>query len=128
MQLNSDCVRDTLLAIEEAGFYETLKFNELCEKLPQYNFEDIWYTCLKLKEGGYLDVLTLETLNCPKPQIARIKDITFQGHEFLNSVRGETNWEKTKDIAKKTGAFSLKALSSIAQGVVTAAINSQFQF
>lgn len=61
MKLNIDCVRDLLLAIEnEVNFTENLKYpsiniNSLCESdfLKKYQKQDVFYTALKLNEGGF---------------------------------------------------------------------------
>jgi len=127
MVLNPDCVRDVLLCVESCGFGERLNLSGLHERLPDYAEEDLWYTCLKLQDGGLLDVLALNMMNAPMPVIKEIGCMTYQGHEFLNTIREKSNWEKTKDVAKKTGVGSLKFLGEIAQEVAKAAVSSALQ-
>lgn len=127
MVLNPDCVRDVLLSIESCGFGERLTLEKLCEKAPQYSEEDLWYTCLKLEEGGYIDLITFTALRMPMPGIKEIKSLTYQGHEFLDSVREDKNWGKVKLVAKKAGTFSLSSLGDIAKEVAKAAILSALQ-
>ncbi len=124
MVLDSDCVRDVLLAVENCSFGERITLNFLEEKLPDYSEEQLWYTCIKLNEGGYLDVLTVDMLRMPLPGIKQINGLTYQGHEFLDTVRENKIWAKTKDLAKRSGVFSLKLLGEIAQSVASAAITS----
>ena len=50
-------------------------------------------------------------------------DLTPEGHKFINDIRNEQNWKKTKSVAKSIGSFSIDALKSIASEVVTTAIN-----
>lgn len=127
MVLNPDCVRDVLLCVESCGFGERMNLTRLHEKLPDYTEEDLWYTCLKLEEGGYLDLLTILSLKMTMPSIKQINDLTYSGHEFLNTIREDSNWGKVKGIAKKAGVFSLKTLGEIAQEVAKAAVNSALQ-
>lgn len=127
MVLDPDCVRDVLLVVEECNFGERLTLTTLKERLPGYTEEMLWYTCIKLQEGGYLDLMTFPASRHPLPLIKQIKDLTYSGHEFLNIIRSNNNWVKAKVIAKKAGAFSLKALAEIAQSVAAAAITAALQ-
>lgn len=127
MVLDADCVRDVLLAVESCEFGERITLNTLRKKIPNYGEEQLWYTCLKLEEGGYLDLTTITMMRMPMPGIKQINGLTYQGHEFLNSIRENKNWTKTKDIAKKAGAFSLKMLGEIAQNVASAAVTAALQ-
>ena len=122
--LNPDCVRDILLAVEFCSFGEVLTLDSLMQKLPDYTEEELWYTSLKLQEGGYLNLTAIPVCRQRMPAIKSINDLTFAGHEFLNNVRKETIWDKTKSIAGKAGAFSIAALCDIAQDVVKTAITS----
>lgn len=127
MKLDHDCVRDILLAVEDCGFDERINLNTLEQKLPTYPEEQLWYTCLKLEEGGYLELITVPMIRMPMPGIKQIKGLTYQGHEFLDSIREKKNWEKTKHVAQKAGVFSLKALSEIAKNVASAAVIAALQ-
>ena len=127
MVLNPDCVRDVLLCVEHCGFGERMNLAKLQERLPDYTEEDLWYTCIKLEEGGYLDLMTAQYLRMPIPSIKQINDLTYSGHEFLNIIREQGTWDKVKCVAKKVGSFSLKTLSEIAQEVSKAAVTSALQ-
>lgn len=127
MVLIPDCVRDILLVVESCDFGERLTLTSLEEKLPAYTYEELWYTCLKLEEGGYLELMTFPQLNSPLPAIKQIKDMTFFGHEFLNAIRLETTWDKTKEVAKRAGTFSLESLGEIAKGIAASAISTALQ-
>ena len=45
---------------------------------------------------------------------------------FLADIRQDTNWNRTKDIAKNVGSYSIKALSGIASQVIADVISRQF--
>ena len=127
MRLNSDCVRDVLLAVESCSFGERMTLEDLKAKLPQYSAEDLCYTCLKLEEGDYLELLTISALRMPMPLIKEIGSLTFSGHEFLDTIRADSNWGKVKAIAQKAGAFSLTSLGDIAKEVAKVAITAALQ-
>lgn len=118
MRLNPDCVRDILLTVENNDFGVHMSLDKLCEKLPNYSREEIHYCCLKLDEGGFLEVISLPMMRQTMPDIKTIKDLTFEGHEFLADIRSDNAWNKTKSIAKQVGSFSVHALRDIAAHVI----------
>ncbi|WP_369282599.1 DUF2513 domain-containing protein [Oscillibacter sp. GMB15532] len=126
MKLDHECVRDVLLAVETCAYGEELRIDTLNIKLPQYSGEELNYTCLKLIEGGLLDAKSTRFYGEPMPEI-RINCLTYQGHEFLDIIRENQNWAKPKDVVKKAGISSLKALVEIAQDVAQAANTSALQ-
>lgn len=44
-----------------------------------------------------------------------IYDISYRGHQFLDSIRPESIWERTKNIANSIGNHSLKFIEDTAQ-------------
>lgn len=128
MKLDMDCVRDVLLEMEAMEYGESLHINQLAEKpsLSKYSENEVQYTCLKLKEAGFIEALTIHALRAPL-QIVDVSDITYAGHEFLNTIRENQNWEKVKTTAKKAGVYSLKGLLEISQKVAAAAIAQALQ-
>ncbi|NFO86494.1 DUF2513 domain-containing protein [Clostridium botulinum] len=126
MRLNPDCVRDVLLAVENNDFGLTLSLNDLHSKIPTCSKDEIHYACLKLSEGGYLNISTLPIAMQDVLGISSIEDLTFQGHEFLADIKADTNWNKTKDVAKKVGSFSLNTLKDIAAQVIAEVIKKSF--
>lgn len=127
MILDHECVRSVLLEVEKCGMQERITFRLLCDRLPDYPTDTIWYTCLKLDEGGFLDIITASQLRMVMPSVVEVKCLTYQGHEFLDTIRENGTWAKVKDTAKKAGVFSLESLGKIAQGVATAAITAALQ-
>lgn len=124
MKLNPECIRDILLAVESMNYGEIWTINHLIERLPNYTEDELQYHCVKLHEAGFLDAITGKTLRSPV-QIARIKDLTYSGHQLLADIRSDTTWNKTKEIAKSVGSESLHALKDIAVCVVTSAIQNK---
>ena len=87
MVLDSDCVRDVLMAIERCEFGETLTLEALCQQVGQRSREEVWYTCLKLEEGGFLRLTLVPQMRQVLPGIKSIDDLTYQGHEFIAKIR-----------------------------------------
>lgn len=128
MRLNPDCIRSTMLAIESCAFGEECRINELMEKpeLAGFEEEDVQYTCLKLLEAGYIEGKTIRVMRSPEC-VAWVSDLTFQGHEFLNTIRLDSNWGKVKSTAKHAGIFSMKGIYEIGKQVAAAAITAALQ-
>jgi len=126
MKLEPDCIRDTLLAVEDYEFNAYITLDSLCEKLSQYSKDEIHYTCLKLHEGGLLTLNILPAMNQNVPLIASIDGLTFQGHEFLENIKSSSNWDKVKNGCKTVGSFSLPVMRSIATQLITEAIKKAF--
>lgn len=120
MKLNIDCVRDLLLAIEsEVNFTEDLKYlsiniNSLCESdfLKKYQKQDICYAALKLNEGGFVDLKL--TYGDNRITSILIDSLTYEGHQFLESIKPPNVWVKTKNKAAKIGSFAIDIVSQIA--------------
>lgn len=125
MRLNPDCVRDVLLELEklEYNFHSTP--DVLCYALPKYSYEDIQYTCLKLYEGDYIKANVERIPNFTLPVVFEIFDITFQGHEFLNTIRGKDVWDKLTYLGKSVGSLSLEVIKNVGSSIAISLISSQ---
>ena len=136
MKLDHNCVRDVLLYLESVPYIKAdpdggMEFtgvwlNSICEALPRYSEEMIFYTLFELDDGEYIslsgqDADGVTTICC-------VNYITYAGHEFLDTIRANPTWEKTLSIAGEIGNFSLRTLEKIAEGVATAFIKQQLGF
>lgn len=125
MKLNHNCVRDVLLLLESEPNVVTNSdgnvefvgtwFADICEKVPQYLQEDIFYTLSKLEEGGYIN-MSVQWAGGELNECC-INFITFAGHEFIEKIRQDSVWKKTLKIAGEVGIFSLKMLAKISESV-----------
>lgn len=124
MKLNSDCVRDVLLAVESADLDEYISPKTLHNSLPQYSEREIEYTCLILDEGG---LIIATTMQLPGQEIAAVKSIvrlTYQGHELAAKIRDPERWPKLKKGLSAVRDYSISALSAVAEGVVSASVSA----
>jgi len=108
MERDMDLVRDLLLHIEGDPQYDGQRWlrPEIPSEMgsPHHSIEEIAYHLNLLVEAGYLRGMTVLS---GMPAISRM---TWQGHEFLDNIRDEDVWSKTKE--------RIKGLSGIALGVV----------
>lgn len=128
MELNKDCVRDILLKCEELlqmnddGTMNTLQSGDLKEVLPDYDLSVIKYSVLKMDEA---DLINARIISFDDSIVGEflIFDITYFGHEFIEQIKDDNNWNKVKDVAKEVGSSSIDILLQIATGVLTNKIN-----
>ena len=126
MKLNLDCMRDVLLAMQDSPMGEGMTILDFCEKLPQYNEDDIRYSCLKMSEAGFVVADLTDLDNWIIPQVDGLWDITFHGHEFLGKIKDESRWEGIKKALPKVRDYSFDAINAVANGFASAAITAFF--
>lgn len=126
MKLNIDCIRDLLLLVEQQPLGKELTLPEIESALSQYTDDEIIYTCLKLDEAGFIILATVSMMRSTVPVIRSVKELTYNGHQFLENIKNDNNWKKTKSIAKEIGSFSLSCLKDVAANVVSSAIKGHF--
>lgn len=61
---------------------------------------------------------------CLDANLISIKDLTPEGHAFLENIRSNTVYEKVKKIAEKIGVKSLSSFVHISEAVVTEIIKA----
>lgn len=123
MRLNVDCVRDLLIVVEDkTELNRPLDLSDLKECLSDYSDDDIVYTALKLEEAGFIKCSTKNVRIYP--DLLLVRELTYYGHQFLEDVRVDSNWEKVKSIGKKVGSTSISALSQIASSVIANLVNA----
>ena len=129
MKLNVDCIRDIMLYLEEElgvdpenGKFKSLTLHQIENEFDsEYSKEDIWYTIYNLKEIKYIEG-TFKNSSSSIMYICNITNITWNGHQFLNSIRPKSIWEATKTGAKKLGTTSIAALSMISSEITKAIV------
>lgn len=125
MKLNPDCIRSILLAVEENtdyGSFMRYSSSSEYEHLKPFSYEEVMY---HIKQSEISGLLLKVNYFLGAGAGCLIHDLSPSGHEFLANIRLDTNWNKTKDIAKNVGSYSLDALTKIATGVITSLINSK---
>lgn len=128
MKLNPDCIRDILFFLED---HLTLSAN--------LNFEPITYMALYEQLGFSKGELVNTLIVLDEAEFIRIRTdyssegldfldvyrITYGGYQFLETIRPEPVWKKTKSIFSAIGSFSIDLISQIATNILTELINGQ---
>lgn len=87
-----------------------------------FSTEDIRYTLLQLYNGGFL---------IAKPQKSvgyyglLISDISWSGHELLDSIRDDKVWHETKKVTSSLASVSIGAIKTIASSVLIGIIRQK---
>ena len=126
MKLNSDCVRDTLIYIEEniqMNEYNRIKEISLLSitkgLIDKYEENDITYTVFQLMDANFIKG-NINTPGRNNKVVANIYDITWAGHDLLNSIRPQPVWNAVKQNAANLGIKSIRGLASLAGNIVNA--------
>ena len=122
MKLNQDCIRDLLLYLEE-----NLKINDYLSisniALKNYSSEELLYTADKLCEASYLKCSRKVYDNTDL--MIFVSSITYTGHQFLDNIRDDKVFAKTKSVLSSFKSVSIEIISETASKVITNLINQQ---
>lgn len=118
MKMNPDLIREILLLTESnTSLYDhyEIESDSIPEGLEDYSFSEIEYHIELCYKFNFIE------RECSFYSIT-LTDLTPKGHLFLADIRESRNWIKIKEIATKSGSFSLSALKEIAIQVVSESI------
>ena len=127
LKLNQDCVRDLLLFLEEnlgLGSFINISSDFHEDALSNYSANDLIYTAQKLLEADYVDAKIMHFMGTNIPSV-RISSITYQGHQFLDNIRDDNVYTKTKSILSTFKSVSIEIFSETASKVITSLISKQ---
>lgn len=122
MRLDPDCIREILFELEEKCDYrQQYSFPDDADRLKLFDQDFVMYHLRQCEMSGLIvGFQRYMGGSCS------IKDLSPAGHEFIADIRSDTNWNKTKDVAKNVGSSSLGALVQIASAVITEMIKKNF--
>lgn len=136
MKLNHDCIRDIMIYIENNCIYEddsrgnrsihSRVFYEIIhdEKLSsRYTEDEIRYVVAQLYfEDMVIATMTPETLNFRQFDV---DSLSFKGHEFLDNIKDDTIWKKTKKfVGERLNSASLAIIGNVAGKLALEALTS----
>jgi hypothetical protein len=111
MKRDMDLVREILLAVEaDEGDPEALRQIDV----PGHDGLEIAYHIQIVAEAGFIEA---EELTSNTIYDWRAKRLTWDGHEFLDTVRDTETWNEVKSGAAKAGAASLQFLWEIGKEI-----------
>lgn len=109
MKLDYDLIRNLLLEIEnvtDGDIYYTPKF--FYEKFPNIDQKVVWYHLKYLSDINFVQ--------CNRNY--DIYDISPSGRDYLNSIRDEKIWNKTRTISHSLGQVALSIVSDVATSLI----------
>ena len=114
MQRNLDLVRDILLFVES----NSATVDYFSVQIDGYGEREINYHVYLLMQQEFI------TGTEPPLKHARVvvTGLTWTGHEYLDTVRSENVWNKTKELVKPVGSVSLDAILKIATEVAVKSV------
>ena len=117
MKRDMDLVRLILLKIEED--YVSTALYDL--KIDGYDKETIAYHCKILHEAGFVSDYGSHYADNALQSFG-VGSLTWEGNEFLDKIRDDSFWGKTKDAIKKKGLpLVLDTVKTVATAFITAA-------
>ncbi len=126
MQLNPNCVRDVLIAVETNTGYNVYfdypNERDNAPSLSEYSDDEIRYHILQCAKANLIELRSQDLGGN-----IGITDLTPYGHEFLANIRSDSVWNNVKAVSSKIGSTSLNALAQIASATITALIKNQLK-
>ncbi|WP_429912737.1 DUF2513 domain-containing protein [Glycocaulis sp.] len=116
MKRDMELVREILLKIEsEIGADNFARwYKGKLGELDKYDFDCVYAHVRMLMEIGYIN----HRQQALGPGQVSVGDLSWHGHDFLDSVRDDEIWRQTKDVAQKAGGFTVDLLKQIAVGLI----------
>jgi len=108
MKRDMDLIRKLLLQLEELDGTGVSPSN----LLEGYTGEQIGYHAFLLADAGLAIGCDCSSSSSFLPQYD-LNGLTWNGHEFLDAARNETNWKKAKERFSGVGGFSLSVLKEL---------------
>jgi len=112
MRFDKELVREVLLWLE-ADERDPQEYKDI--QLLGWSQEQIAYTVMILAEGG---LIVAEDLSNHDGWDWKARRLTYDGYEYLGTVRDSEVWKTTKSVAEKAGAYSLKLLKEAGKAVI----------
>lgn len=124
MRLDRDLVRDLLFALEAKQDFQIRTRDEL---IPEGRERDeVGYALLKMYEAGFITGEVIRSSTTPERIIEVMPfELTFKGHEFLDTVRDNEVWRRTKQGVEKAGGASITFVWELAKAYGKQALNER---
>ncbi|WP_404443478.1 DUF2513 domain-containing protein [Sutcliffiella horikoshii] len=108
MKRDMELIRTILISIEE----NNSQMGWIDLDIPEYEDDMISYHVELLNNAGFIEAVDLSSMDGYewKP-----KKITWNGHEFLDSIKNDTVWNEVKEqVKEKGGNISFEVLKALA--------------
>lgn len=118
MKRDWDLIRQILFAVEAAQADERISDNDIDGCTP----ENFHHNAILLTEAGFVHAMILQNL-----ETTLIESLTWEGHEFLDSIRSDSTWDKIKNTAKEKSIelsfASIKAITTHFHNAIIASLS-----
>lgn len=121
MKLNHECIRDGLLVLEDKlGVTSSIDSKKLIESLD-YDNDEAFYALQKLSEAGFIigGPTVVYPIGSAQKIYKPITDITWKGHEYLDTIGDGKIWKKTKGITASLKSVPLSIMKDVATKVLS---------
>ena len=121
MRLNLDCIRDILLFIEENTDFENtdVDASDLVEALNKYDKNTLFYHINKMHSAKLFD-----SIDYCENELLYISSLSWTGHAYLDNIRDNTVWDKTKAAIGKLSSVSFPILIQKAADIATLSLSN----
>ena len=121
MKRNWDTIRELLVKVEACTLPAEMV---TLDQFDQDRHAEISYHMALLIEAGLVHVQMSRSAG-PTVKHFMAERLTWQGHEFLDTIRSDTIWNKTKKVFIEKGVeMSFDLVKSAAAGLMAAALGS----
>lgn len=90
-------------------------------EIEGYSPEVVGYHAHLLGQAGLANVFDVTTIDKRTPH-AQIKSLTWAGHDYVDAIRDEGVWKKTKSATKAAGGYTFEIVKQVAIAVLKDAI------
>ena len=117
MKRDMDLIRELLLKLEALplqlgeSVHLTPDRDEIA--VPGYDVAEIDYHLSQILQAGFIDQGGMRAAYG-----IGFRSLTWEGHDFLDSIRSPEVWAKTKKGAEVAGGFTVDLLKDLAKGFV----------
>lgn len=118
MKRDMDLVRLILLEIEDK--YRSTAIYDL--SIDGYDTETVAYHCKILHEAGLISDYKAQYAD-NEIYVFGVGSITWDGNDFLEKIRDDSQWKKVKEIITKKGLpLIIESIKSVANALISATV------
>lgn len=113
MKRDMDLIKRIMLEIESGSFSNTIQ---------GYEEQQVLYHVKLLIDAKFLNGKYYDDISTSKPSIAGVivRDLTWQGHDFLDILKDDSKFKTIKDLGKSLSLEAIKlALNQAIQNILT---------
>ena len=117
MKRESELIRAILLAVENDAHCEVLRL----PAIPGYSNEAVYFHTQLLVEKGLLATFVPDR-KVREPWLCM--RLTWEGYDFLDSIRDPETWRRIKRATNKVGSWSIETIAAIAKAMILSKVEA----